>query len=75
MARQIATVIAENNLNVHPAHILRDALGALIYSPQIIRCRGEVNAGRFSYVTTYGSSEREAVNRWLHMRNMLQKGL
>lgn len=66
MAGSIRSVIAENGLEVADVTskqqlcFPRSVYPAL---PQLFRCRGKNRDGLF--ISTYGQSQREAVNKWL----------
>lgn len=69
MAGSIRTVIRENNLVVQDVSDLWTSVGARI-GLQTIRVRGKLPDGPFC--TSFGASQREAVNEWLKAKGLFK---
>ena len=69
MAGSIRTVIREKNLVVQDVSDFWNSVGARI-GLQTIRVRGKLPDGRFC--TSFGASQREAVNEWLKRRDLVR---
>ncbi len=69
MAGSIRTVIRENNLAVQDVSDFWTSVGARI-GLQTIRVRGKLPDGRFC--TSFGASQREAVNEWLKTKGLFK---
>jgi len=62
-------VIRENNLVVQDVSDFWNSVGARI-GLQTIRVRGKLPDGRFC--TSFGASQREAVNEWLKTKGLFK---